>query len=218
VSNTPASRPDDGGTAKPLRLAVLASGQGTNLQNILQKIRSNELKGIELALVVSNNSNSGAMEIAREEGIDALHISAVNQGSQEAADSALSEALHDHLIDLIVLAGYMKKIPSEVVKRYSGRIVNVHPALLPKHGGPGMYGMRVHEAVIAAGDKKSGATAHLVTEEYDEGPVILQAECEVLPDDTPESLSQRVREVEFDLLPRAIQRLANQILTSTRTR
>ncbi|HET6513390.1 MAG TPA: phosphoribosylglycinamide formyltransferase [Candidatus Kapabacteria bacterium] len=217
MSNRPAARRDEKLDPKPLRLAVLASGQGTNLQNILQKISSGELNGVELALVVSNNSASGAISVAEAADIPVAHISAVRQGSQQAADSELLRVLKAHSIDLIVLAGYMKKIPSEVTREFSGRIINVHPALLPKFGGAGMYGIKVHEAVIEGREKESGATAHLVTDEYDEGPVILQERCEVLPTDTPESLSQRVREVEFDLLPKAIQLIADKILNPIRT-
>ena len=217
MSNRPAPRLDEKLDRRPLRLAVLASGQGTNLQNVLQKISSGELTGVEVALVVSNNSTSGAMSVAEGAGIPVAHVSAVRQGGQQSADSELLRVLKAHSIDLIVLAGYMKKIPAEVIGEFSGRIINVHPALLPKFGGVGMYGIKVHEAVIGAGESESGATAHLVTNEYDEGPIILQQQCEVLPDDTPETLSQRVREVEFDLLPRAIQIIADKTLNPIRT-
>jgi formyltetrahydrofolate-dependent phosphoribosylglycinamide formyltransferase len=196
---------------KPLRLAILASGQGTNLQNIHQQIMSGELPGVELALVVSNNSSSGAMEYARAHGIATEHISAVRQGSQDAADEALLKTLREHMIDFVVLAGYMKKIPSSVVREFTGRIINVHPALLPAFGGEGMYGIRVHSAVIESGERYSGATAHLVSEHYDEGPIILQESCEVHADDTAETLSERVREIEFRLLPRAIKLLAEKL-------
>ena len=196
---------------KPLRLAILASGQGTNLQNIHQQITSGELPGVELSLVVSNNSTSGAMDYARANGILSAHISPVKQGSQEAADEALLETLREHRIDLIVLAGYMKKIPVNVVREFAGRIINVHPALLPSYGGEGMYGIRVHAAVIESGERYSGATAHLVSEHYDEGPIVLQESCEVMPDDTAETLSERVREIEFRLLPRAIKLLAEKL-------
>ncbi len=195
----------------PLRLAILASGQGTNLQNIHQGIASGELPGVEIALVVSNNSTSGAMEYAREMSLSTEHISAIKLGGQEAADKALLNTLLDHKIDLIVLAGYMKKIPIEVVKEFAGRIINVHPSLLPLFGGEGMYGVRVHTAVIESGERYSGATAHLVSEHYDEGPIILQESCEVHPNDTADTLSERVREIEFRLLPKAIKLLAEKL-------
>lgn len=195
----------------PLRLAILASGQGTNLQNIHQQIASGELPGVELALVVSNNSASGAMTFARGSGIPTEHISAHKLGGQEQADAELLKVLREYKIDLIVLAGYMKKIPSEVVRAFAGRIINVHPALLPAFGGEGMYGERVHAAVIERGERYSGATAHIVTEHYDEGPIILQESCEVLPADTPASLAERVREIEFRLLPKAIKLLADRL-------
>lgn len=195
----------------PLRLAILASGQGTNLQNIHQQIASGELPGVEIALVVSNNSTSGAMEYAREMSLPTEHISAIKLGGQEAADKTLLETLLDHKIDLMVLAGYMKKIPIEVVMEFAGRIINVHPSLLPLFGGEGMYGVRVHTAVIESGERYSGATAHLVSEHYDEGPIILQESCEVHPNDTADTLSERVREIEFRLLPKAIKLLAEKL-------
>jgi formyltetrahydrofolate-dependent phosphoribosylglycinamide formyltransferase len=195
----------------PLRLAILASGQGTNLQNIHQQIAAGNLPGVEIALVVSNNSGSGAMEYAHQRSFPTAHVSATKQGSQEAADAALLQHLIEHRIDIIVLAGYMKKVPQAVIREYAGRIINVHPALLPAYGGEGMYGMRVHEAVLQRGERFSGATAHLVTEHYDEGPIILQESCEVAPSDTPESLSEKVRKIEFRLLPRAIALLSEKL-------
>jgi phosphoribosylglycinamide formyltransferase 1 len=212
VSNTPVS--GDAKATPRLRLAVFASGQGTNLENIYQKIQSGELQSVELGLVVSNNSAAGAMEFARSNGVAAEHISAVKFGDQAAADRATTETLSRHNIDLIVLAGYLKKLPDEVVRRYEGRIINVHPALLPSFGGAGMYGKHVHEAVLARGCKVSGATAHLVTEEYDEGPIILQEACAITDNETPQSLSRKVREIEFRLLPKAIDIIARQILSS----
>jgi phosphoribosylglycinamide formyltransferase-1 len=193
-----------------LRLAVLASGQGTNLQNIHQQILSGELPFVELALVVSNNSRSGAMEYAREQGMESAHVSAQRHGGQEEADKALFELLEITKIDLIVLAGYMKKLPSSVVEKFDGRIINVHPALLPSFGGEGMYGERVHAAVLAGGCKVSGATAHLVTHDYDEGPILLQECCTVADDESVESLARKVREIEFRLLPAAIRLVAEK--------
>jgi phosphoribosylglycinamide formyltransferase 1 len=196
---------------KPLRLAVLASGQGTNLQNIHQQIASGSLPEVEIALVVSNNSGSGAMEYAHQRSFPTAHVSATRQGSQEAADKALLDHLLEHHIDLVVLAGYMKKVPAEVIGEFKGRIINVHPALLPSFGGEGMYGIRVHEAVKKSGEKCTGATAHLVTEDYDEGPIIIQETCEVSERDTPETLSEKVREIEFRLLPKAIKLVAQKL-------
>ena len=210
--NTP--DPGDQRASSRLRLAVFASGQGTNLQNIHKKIQSGELETIELALVISNNSASGAMEFANEHGIPAEHISAVKYGDESKAQEETVATLERHKIDLIVLAGYLKKLPDLVVRQYEGRIINVHPALLPSFGGAGMYGRHVHEAVIARGCKVSGATAHLVTENYDEGPILLQEACQVADDETPQSLSRKVREIEFRLLPKAIGLVAQRILTS----
>lgn len=194
-----------------LRLAILASGQGTNLQNIHQQIAAGTLPGVEIALVVSNNSASGAMQYAHQRSFPTAHVSAVRQGSQEAADAALLEHLREHRIDIIVLAGYMKKVPEAVVQEYSGRIINVHPALLPSFGGEGMYGMRVHEAVAESGARYTGATAHLVTERYDEGPIIVQESCEISSSDTPATIADKVREIEFRLLPKAIALVAEKL-------
>jgi formyltetrahydrofolate-dependent phosphoribosylglycinamide formyltransferase len=199
------------GDRRLVRLAVLASGQGTNLQNLVHAITSNTLIGVELCLVISNNSQSGAMQFASSAGVSTAHISATKCGSQEAADRVLEETLRRSEIDVIALAGYMKQLPPKVVRQFENRIVNVHPALLPAFGGPGMYGMRVHETVLKRGCKISGATAHLVTEEYDEGPILLQECCPVHAKDTPEDLALRVRDIEFKLLPRAIQIVVNNL-------
>lgn len=192
-------------------LAVLASGQGTNLQNLVRAIEGGLLTGVELSLVVSNNSKSGAMLFAQEHGIRTEHISATRFGSQEAADRELISVVQEVDIDVIALAGYMKQLPQMLVKVYEGRIVNVHPALLPAFGGKGMYGMHVHEKVLARGCKVSGATAHLVTKDYDEGPILLQECCPVLDSDTAEDLAQRVRTIEFKLFPRAVQLVVNSL-------
>lgn len=189
----------------------MASGQGTNLENIHGQIREGALTGVELALVISNNSRSGAMEFAGEAGIPREHISSVACGGETEAEFFMERTLQYYQIELIALAGYMKKLPNRVVANYHGRIVNVHPSLLPKFGGHGMYGMKVHEAVLESNASESGATAHLVSEIYDEGPIVLQESCQVLKDDTPETLAQRVREIEFRLLPKAIQIVADSI-------
>lgn len=165
---------------------------------------------MELALVISNNSRSGAMEYARERGIESSHVSAQRHGGQEEADEALFELLKITKIDLIVLAGYLKKLPPSVVEKFAGRIINVHPALLPSFGGEGMYGERVHAAVLARGCKISGATAHLVTPEYDEGPILLQECCPVTEDESVDSLARKVREIEFRLLPAAVRLVADR--------
>ncbi|MBI5869193.1 MAG: phosphoribosylglycinamide formyltransferase [candidate division Zixibacteria bacterium] len=190
-----------------LRLAILASGSGTNLQAVLDQIAEGKLAA-DVAVVISNNSDSQALERARKVGIEAVHWSEKKAGSPAQFSSGLLEMLQHHRIDLVVLAGYMKLVPIEVVRAFHGRIINIHPALLPKYGGPGFYGMRVHEAVIAAGEKQSGATVHFVDAEYDHGSVLMQREVPVLPNDTPATLRDRILAVEHELLPAAIAEFA----------
>jgi folate-dependent phosphoribosylglycinamide formyltransferase PurN len=149
-------------------------------------------------LVGSNRREAGALDIARAA---AVPTAVLNTTADSAEWLALLEQWR---VDLVVLAGFLKQVPTPVVEAYRGRIINIHPALLPAHGGPGMYGLNVHRAVVASGDQESGATVHLVTEEYDRGPILGQARVPVVPGDTPESLAARVLEVEHRLLPAAV--------------
>lgn len=185
-------------------LAVFASGGGSNLRAIYDATQGGLLAEAEVSLVISNNSKCGAIEFAREKNISAEHISVVKYGSEVKAEERILQVLEENTIDLVVLAGYMKKLPNTVVEKYRGRIVNIHPALLPKHGGEGMYGLNVHRSVLASGDRESGATVHFVEGEYDTGRIIMQERCEVLPGDTPELLQHRVKDLEQDLYPKAI--------------
>jgi phosphoribosylglycinamide formyltransferase-1 len=186
-----------------MNIAVFASGRGSNLMAILKAIEEGKLKA-RVVVVISNNSSAGALEIARSKGIDALHISRRQFSSdREYADKILSE-LRKRNVELVVLAGYMKKIPAEVVSEYRNRILNIHPALLPSFGGQGMYGINVHKAVIESGVKITGVTVHIVDEEYDHGPIVLQRAVEVKDDDTPETLAERVLKVEHEVYPEAI--------------
>jgi phosphoribosylglycinamide formyltransferase-1 len=188
---------------------VLASGRGSNLAHIHGEIVAGRLASVELAVVISNNSGSGAMEYARTHGIPTMHISLLRSGNDQARyEQDLLHALRSHGAEIIALAGYMKRLPDGIVEAYEHRILNVHPALLPMFGGNAMYGRHVHEAVLAAGCKVSGATVHLVTKEYDAGPIVLQQCCPVKEDDTPESLSERVRKLEFELYPVGIDLIA----------
>lgn len=186
------------------KLAVFASGGGSNLRAIYDATQGGLLQEAEVSLIISNNSKCGAMQFAIEKNIAAEHISAVKYGSEEKAEKKILQILAENNIDLIVLAGYMKKLPDSVVEKYKEKIVNIHPALLPMHGGEGMYGLNVHKAVLASGDSESGATVHFVEGEYDTGAIIMQERCEVLPSDTPESLQSRVKELEHTLYPKAI--------------
>jgi phosphoribosylglycinamide formyltransferase-1 len=186
-----------------LRLAVFASGGGTNLQALIDACRSKVIDA-EIVAVVSNNSRAFALERARRAGIDTFHISRRKYPDESEYIQTIKDVLSKHDIDLIVLAGYMKLLPVIIVRIYYGRIINIHPALLPKFGGKGMYGLNVHKAVIQAGEKHSGATVHMVDERYDHGPILIQRRVPVLADDSPESLAARVLEIEHKILPMAV--------------
>lgn len=189
--------------SQPLRIAVLISGRGSNLRALYQAItRGNS--GAQIGCVLASSPAAAGLAFAQEKGIPAALIDYPNPPDEAKTAASLRAHLAGHAIDFIVLAGFLRKIPPEIVKLYENRIINVHPALLPAFGGQGMYGRHVHEAVLAYGCKISGATVHLVTEEYDAGPPILQECVPVLPDDTPETLAARVLELEHRLLPRAV--------------
>lgn len=194
--------------AEPLKIAVFASGRGSNFKAILDAIEGGTIPNAEIVAVISNNSDAGALATAREHGIPALHLSSKQFGSVEEFRSALLAALASHGANFVVLAGYMKKLDGGIVRKYRNRIVNIHPALLPAFGGPGMYGMHVHEAVIASGAKFSGATVHIVDEEYDRGPVVLQQQVALADGETPATLAAKVLAVEHELYPRAIRLFA----------
>ncbi len=174
-----------------LKIGVLASHGGSNMQAIIDQIEAGSLAA-EIVLVLSNNSASGALERARKHGLPWQHLSGRHHPEPADLDAAIRQALQDAGAEVIVLAGYMKKIGPETLAAFEGRILNIHPALLPKHGGKGMYGIHPHEAVLEAGDKESGATVHVVNAHYDEGPVLKQRRVPVEPGDTPQSLQERV--------------------------
>ncbi len=184
------------------RLAVLASGSGSNLQAIHDDLqRRGAASPIDLALVVSDRVRAGALDRARGWGVPAVHL------PREANDT-LGALLATHHITHVALAGYLRLIPAETVRAFTGRMVNVHPALLPAFGGPGMYGHRVHEAVMAAGVRLTGPTVHFVTEHYDEGAIIAQWPVPVHHDDTATTVAARVLEAEHRLFPWCIAELA----------
>lgn len=192
----------------PLIIAVFASGKGSNLRAILDGVRSGRIPGARIALVISNNSAAGALTLAREHNIPALHISRRQYATDESFEEGILESLRRHDVNFIVLAGYMKKLGPRIVRPFRNRIINIHPALLPKFGGEGMYGMHVHEAVIAAGEKFSGATVHIVDDEYDRGAIIAHRTVPVVPGDTPETLAARVLEAEHALYPETLRLFA----------
>lgn len=187
-------------------VGVLCSGGGSNLQVLIDRAASQELGG-RIAWVASNNGTAFALERARRAGIEAVHASAKSLGSAEAVESRLLELIERDQVQVLVLAGYMKALPESVLRRLPGRVVNIHPALLPAFGGKGMYGHHVHEAVIARGAQWTGVTIHLVTENYDEGPILRQRVVAVRPDDTSETLGARVLALEHDTLWREVRAL-----------
>jgi phosphoribosylglycinamide formyltransferase-1 len=186
-----------------LRVAVFASGGGTNLQSLIDASENGKMNA-EICAVISNNSQAYALERARIHKIAAYHLSSKTRPDPADFLKALENLLCKHDVNLIVLAGYMKFLPVEIIKRYRDRIINIHPALLPKFGGKGMFGLNVHKAVLESGDKVSGASVHFVDEVYDHGPVLIQRTAPVFDKDTPESLASRVLEVEHRILPEAV--------------
>ena len=187
----------------PSRLAVLASGRGSNLQAIIDHFDNISRERIAtVVLVASNRADSPALIRAATASIDIATFDAADDGDQ------LLDVLQRFRVDLVVLAGYLKRVPPKVVREYSGRILNIHPALLPDFGGEGMYGARVHEAVIASGAKESGVTVHVVNDEYDRGAIVAQWRVPVEPGDTAEALALRILSVEHVVYPRVIEMVA----------
>jgi phosphoribosylglycinamide formyltransferase 1 len=187
----------------PSRLAVLASGRGSNLQAIIDHFDNLARERIaRVVLVASNRPDSPALIRAATASIDIAPFTADDDGSE------LLNLLREFRIDLVVLAGYLKRIPPKVIREYAGRIMNIHPALLPAFGGEGMYGARVHEAVIASGAEETGVTVHIVDDEYDRGPIIAQWRVRVDKSDTAEILAARVLNVEHVVYPRAVEMVA----------
>lgn len=194
-----------------LRIAVMVSGGGTNLQAIIDGIKDGTITNTEIAAVISNNSGAYALTRAKENGIKALCISPKNYETREIFNQALLDEVNSLNVDLIVLAGFLVKIPEEMVHQYSHRIINIHPSLIPSFCGRGYYGLRVHEAALEKGVKVTGATVHYVDEGMDTGEIIFQKPVMVEADDTPEILQKRVMEqAEWKLLPAAINMIANQ--------
>ena len=193
-----------------LRIAVLVSGGGTNLQAIMDAVADGKITNTEIATVISNNKNAYALERARAHGIEALCISPKDFESREAFNQAFLDKLNSYNVDLVVLAGFLVVLPEMMIKEYTNRIVNIHPSLIPSFCGKGFYGLKVHEGVLARGVKVTGATVHFVDEGTDTGPIILQKAVEVEQGDTPEVLQRRVMEqAEWVILPKAIDLIAN---------
>ena len=189
------------------RIAVLASGAGTVLQAIIDGSSEGRLAA-DVCLIISNNSHSGAAERAERHGVPFRHLSGQTHESPEALDRAILGALLEQRTDVVFLAGYMKKLGPLTLAHFHGRILNTHPALLPRFGGHGMYGSRVHAAVLAAGESVTGVTVHRVEGEYDTGPVLAQCEVPVLPGDDVASLSARVQTRERQFVVETLDRIA----------
>ncbi len=187
----------------PLRLGVLISGEGTSLQNLIDRIADGRMQHTTIAVLISSRSTAGGIARANRAGIPAEIIRVKDHPTVDAFSRAIVAALELHRVDLAIQAGWLCywRLPD----RWLGRALNVHPALLPDFGGKGMYGRHVHEAVLAARKKSSGATVHFVDNEYDHGKIIVQEKCEVRPDDTPDTLAARVQAIERELLPQAIE-------------
>lgn len=193
-----------------LRIGVLVSGGGTNLQAIIDGIEGGSITNTEIGFVISNNQGAYALERAKEHGILAQCVSPKTYADREAFNEDLVRIIDSYQVDLIVLAGYLVKIPPQLVAEYPNRIINIHPSLIPSFCGVGYYGLKVHEAVLSRGVKVTGATVHFVDEGMDTGPIILQQPVMVLQGDDAKTLQKRVMEqAEWKILPRAIDLIAN---------
>ena len=194
------------------KIGVLVSGGGTNLQALLDAQAAGRLPHGEIAVVISSNPNAYALERAKKAGVPAVVCSRKDLGGQEAFEHAIAQALEEHGVQLIILAGFMSILSEDFTRRWPRRILNVHPSLIPSFCGKGMYGLKVHEAALARGVKVTGATVHLVNEIPDGGPILLQKAVKVLPEDTPETLQKRVMEqAEWVLLPQAAEMVSARI-------
>ena len=191
-----------------MNIAVFASHGGSDLQAIIDGCKNRRI-GAEVAAVISNNEDSTALQRAHRENIPAYHLSAKKYGSEEKLAQEILSVLATHKIDMIFLAGYMRMLHASVLEAYRGRIFNIHPALLPKFGGKGMYGMNVHRAVLDAHETETGVTIHRVNAEYDSGEIVAQTTVAVAPDDTPETLAARVLEKEHEFIVDVISDIAD---------
>jgi len=191
----------------PFCLGILASHDGTNFQSILDRCLTGEIPA-QVGVVMSNNSQSGAMRRAHQAGIKTCHLSGETHPNPNDLDATMAQVLCDQGVDLVVLAGYMKKLGPRLLKSFKGRVINIHPSLLPAFGGKGMYGKRVHQAVLESCCTVTGVTVHVVDGEYDHGQVIAQAMVPVIKGDTADTLAQRVLQMEHRLYPSVVRQLA----------
>lgn len=197
-----------------MNIGFLSSHNGSNMQAIIDSCKTGKLQALP-AVIISNNNGSGALEFAKQEKIPYYHISGKTHPELEKQDQAILDAMLKHDVDIIVLAGYMKKIGEKTLARFSGLILNIHPALLPKFGGKGMYGINVHKAIIASGETESGVTIHIVDAEYDTGSIIGQVRVPIEPTDTPETLATRVLKREHTFFSETLQKISIGEITLT---
>ena len=188
------------------KLAILVSGRGSNMLALIDACEQGRLQA-SVELVVSNNADSLALVSAKERGIDIAHLSSRTHSDADALDVAMKESFEEHGVDYVLLAGFMKKIGPKTLSTYKNRMINIHPSLLPKFGGKGMFGLNVHKAVIEAGEKETGVTIHLVNAEYDEGAILAQEKVEVVDEESAESLAAKVLKVEHTLFAETIQKI-----------
>lgn len=184
---------------KKVNLAIFASGSGSNAENIISYFKNNDK--VDIKIVISNKPDAYVHERVKKEGVPSLYVKSGDMKDGEK----ICGIVHEYDIDFIVLSGFLLQVPEKLINEYPGKIVNIHPALLPKFGGKGMYGSRVHEAVLASGEKKSGITIHLIDKDIDKGTNVAQFECPVLKEDTPETLAARVHELEYMYFPSVIE-------------
>lgn len=195
-----------------MNLGFLVSGRGSNMQVIINACEKGELAATPV-VVISNNASAEALKIAGKYHVPAVHLSSTTHPDPAKLDQAITEALQQYNADLVILAGYMKKVGAKLLQNYHDRVLNIHPSLLPRYGGKGMYGMHVHEAVLKSGDTSAGATVHLVNKHYDQGRTLAQKSIPVLPDDTVESLARRVLDVEHELYVAVLRDIVNGKIT-----
>tara|TARA_S200000501_G_scaffold104075_1_gene97468 strand:+ start:588 stop:1175 length:588 start_codon:yes stop_codon:yes gene_type:complete len=192
-----------------INMAVFASGSGSNFINLFNKITNNNLSG-KIVLLVSNNPNSGAVKFAKNSDISVKIINKFRYKNKTTINKEYKSSLKENKIDLILLAGFMKKIPVDLIKIYRNKILNIHPSLLPKYGGKGFFGMNVHNAVFNSNEKFSGATVHYVNKDYDRGPILIQKKVEIQSCKGPNEIAKKVLKIEHEIFPKAVQIFLNK--------
>lgn len=198
--------------SKTFKLGVLASTKGTDLQAIIDELQSGKMPGIELAVVLGNKKNAFALQRAEQQGFKTIFVDPKGKSLKEY-DQELANILKKYQVNLVVLVGYMRILSADFVRKFPRRIINVHPALMPKFSGPGYFGANVHEEVIKAGERESGCTIHFVDEGVDTGEIILQKKVKINPNETPQSLKEKVQTLEKKWYPEAIRRFASGKIT-----